>query len=365
MKGKIDIVKLTIAGIKRYIKERNNTTEEYLIAYFDILGYKNIITKEIIKENELIDIIQELIKKMNKVISIRNVSKFKPKVYCFSDNFLICIKCEGNNFIELVDNLMALVMIMQILQCTLISVHKIFIRGSIIKGKLYCDRNFVYGEGLINAYMLENNVAIYPRILIQKELIDNTIVMCKDIINALYKDKRKIEKITCNNVFDYYRNAICDLLKKCGKINYNTYQSLYNECKRLKIIKDFDGIYFIDYLEYLNYDQNIKEETFLGTTVRKYSLLKSRYINSIDFYWRKFSEDLSVVKKLLWTCNYANQFFVNNGEEKIFDRDHILIKSYADLEKINRRLIDVNNSSENSRLEKEHLSYLITIAENL
>src|SRR5882762_8764112 len=43
-----------------------------------------------------------------------------------------------------------------------------FTRGGLTKGRLYHDRNTVFGPALIEAYRLENKVAKYPRILVPR-----------------------------------------------------------------------------------------------------------------------------------------------------------------------------------------------------
>jgi hypothetical protein len=47
----------------------------------------------------------------------------------------------------------------------------IFTRGSICLGKLYHEESVLFGMGLVDAFKLENRAAIYPRILIQDQLI--------------------------------------------------------------------------------------------------------------------------------------------------------------------------------------------------
>lgn len=361
-------MKRNIAIIKRYISVLENKfkkeikTEDYFIAYFDILGYKKIVSEGIINEKQFIGIIQEILQKVNKVINLKKQTKCEFKFYCFSDNFLICIKCNNSEYAKQIHSLTSLIWIMQILQCSMISLNKIFIRGSIVKGKLYCDKNFVYGEGLINAYTLENNIAVYPRILIQKEIIDEAIIKCNNVLITL---KRDSEKIRCDNVFNCYANAICDLFKKYGVIDNETYEIWYDECKHIKIIEDFDGNYFIDYLEYLNYEDNLTAINIKGKKQTKAFLIKSKYIAALEFNWRKFSDNFSVSKKLLWTCNYANNFFQNNGDEKIINKSRLLAKSCVDLEEINKSLLMAYKNGDNTQLGKRHLEYLIKIIENL
>lgn len=43
-------------------------------------------------------------------------------------------------------------------------------RGAIVEGDFYHDEKFVYGKALVEAVNIEENVAIYPRIIIQKQI---------------------------------------------------------------------------------------------------------------------------------------------------------------------------------------------------
>jgi len=50
--------------------------------------------------------------------------------------------------------------------------HGLFVRGGIATGPLWMDTNFVYGSGLIDAYKLEHEHAIYPRIIVSSHFVD-------------------------------------------------------------------------------------------------------------------------------------------------------------------------------------------------
>jgi hypothetical protein len=47
-----------------------------------------------------------------------------------------------------------------------------FIRGALVKGRLYHDSQMVFGEALVNAYHLESQVARFPRVMVTSEIID-------------------------------------------------------------------------------------------------------------------------------------------------------------------------------------------------
>jgi predicted DNA-binding protein len=53
-------------------------------------------------------------------------------------------------------------------------------RGGICKGQLYIDDVFVWGKGLVDAYMMESAEADYPRIIIAPEVVDGASKHLKD-----------------------------------------------------------------------------------------------------------------------------------------------------------------------------------------
>jgi hypothetical protein len=48
--------------------------------------------------------------------------------------------------------------------------HGYFVRGGLVKGKLFHDQNAVFGSALVSAFELESKVALYPRVMITREV---------------------------------------------------------------------------------------------------------------------------------------------------------------------------------------------------
>jgi hypothetical protein len=51
-----------------------------------------------------------------------------------------------------------------------------FVRGAICKGMLYHDNSMVFGDALVRAYHLESTIACYPRIMVEKRVVDEQLV---------------------------------------------------------------------------------------------------------------------------------------------------------------------------------------------
>lgn len=48
-----------------------------------------------------------------------------------------------------------------------------FVRGAIVKGRLFHNAEMVFGEGIVRAYDFESKVARYPRIMLPREIVDD------------------------------------------------------------------------------------------------------------------------------------------------------------------------------------------------
>ena len=133
------------------------TYQNKLVAFIDILGFKNIIyasdTKPITKYFDFV------------FSTFNRVSKKRGFNYhLISDSIVVSTSLSKENLILLTRTLC-------VLQSRLLA-EGILVRGSISYGQLYLNKskNIIVGNGLINAYNLEQQ-AIYPRIIIDKTLI--------------------------------------------------------------------------------------------------------------------------------------------------------------------------------------------------
>ncbi|MCL2623080.1 MAG: hypothetical protein FWD31_05365 [Planctomycetaceae bacterium] len=138
----------------------------HLICYIDILGYEEKMKE--LGENEFLEILTNVYQKAIDIItvSIPELQQYEYRI--FSDNLVFCTK-KPENGDELTNMLFLFIFVAYVLQTTFIK-HEIFIRGSITEGQFYVDTNYVYGKGLIDAYKLENEVALYPRIVLDQKL---------------------------------------------------------------------------------------------------------------------------------------------------------------------------------------------------
>jgi len=153
--------------------------ETKLIAFIDIMGFKNIINTEKGEAIEkIINCIDESLEQYCSCLrnGTNNLKDFTgctildikhPKYCLFSDSIFFYIEDEENNLIRFLFSLTHL-------QRTFIE-KNIFIRGGLVKGQLFednrKDRINILGPGVINAHDMESKIANYPRIIIEKKLV--------------------------------------------------------------------------------------------------------------------------------------------------------------------------------------------------
>lgn len=213
------------------------------VAFVDVLGFKNIIQNGSCEE--IYSIFEDLsitgrmrfMYNEDEVIALNDV-----RYMIMSDSIVMYIESS------ITDSLFALLYKCQRLQKELLDRSiPIFLRGGISKGELFVDeeKHIIFGKALTSAYLMENGLAKYPRIIFNKELLDTN---------------------TQQNI---------------------TFAS--SEWKSLVIEKDEDELYFVSYIGAILVVNNDKH--FID------------YLDSILSYCQKqldSSHDPSIREKYLW-----------------------------------------------------------------
>ena len=52
-----------------------------------------------------------------------------------------------------------------------VTTYGLFLRGRIKRGSLSINRDYVFGQGIIDVVVIEEKLAIYPRIIVDEELV--------------------------------------------------------------------------------------------------------------------------------------------------------------------------------------------------
>ena len=137
-----------------------------IVTFFDILGFEKRVDKPG-KPEELYAILNNFKHQSDPEMFGPSLTKFTN----FSDTTVrttTITSKENRNyqvgilFHELLDLIYT--------QTRLINIG-VFIRGGVVIGDIYHDRDIVFGPGLNEAYRLEKEIAIYPRIIIDPEVL--------------------------------------------------------------------------------------------------------------------------------------------------------------------------------------------------
>lgn len=144
-------------------------TSNYCVAYLDVLGAENYMKGDLADKflNDLNSIYFDAI---NNISFTNYVTQKDILVKIFSGNILLGIQINENDDlrkdkIEKILNIAG-----NIFNNALY--HGYLLRGAITEGLFYKDDNniFVYGKALIDAVEIEEELAIYPRVVAQKSI---------------------------------------------------------------------------------------------------------------------------------------------------------------------------------------------------
>lgn len=182
----------------------------YFVAYMDILGAKKFINSE---NSE--DYLNKIYQLYNETISIlkannQNIYRLNTKTKIFSDNIIISIPYE-EYFGDTTNSINSLYIMIFVSFFQIIALkHSLLVRGSIVIDDFYIDENFVYGKALTQAYKLEDEIANYPRIIINPKNISK-FNKSDTQQRILMKDNSNLYYI---NPFECYFDWITEIEKK-------------------------------------------------------------------------------------------------------------------------------------------------------
>ena len=142
------------------------------IAYLDLLGFKNIVSRKSCEDiAKLFDEIQE-----RYIVAVDSSKKVlmdyrRLKIKIMSDSICLYVDSSVRNALP------GLVAFCGYFQQRLLRLEEpILTRGAIVKGDLYAekDKDIMFGKGFVQAYQMEENTAVFPRVIFTKSLIDES-----------------------------------------------------------------------------------------------------------------------------------------------------------------------------------------------
>lgn len=238
-------------GKKESTKKHATNYEERIVAFVDILGFSAMVDKSAndYKVYESIKLALETIQKVKSNSEIKGA-----KVTTFSDSIIISYPTKSNDslFIILIDLIHLQLHLLQ---------QGILVRGGIAKGKVRHVQEMVFGPAMISAYELECKYAVYPRIIVEKEVVD--------------WEKENYRKQLYGSEYDI---EILESMLEKDKYNDIYYIDILRQGQELDHIEDFE------------------------TLLRK---VRDTIISGLK------NKNKSVVMKYIWLKNYYNDIITN------------------------------------------------------
>lgn len=247
------------------LKSKAINYEKRLVFYMDILGFSNCVKKSENDNNMLIKIVGALnLIFKEKIIARKNNEKcenFSYQISTFSDCIIISVPIN-----EDCEIIYAIVSIEYMLRDLIY--YGFLARGGISVGKMYHDGDIAFGPALVNAVFLEEQIAKYPRIIMDESTYKTILQIIKQNNGYSYEQDKKIfdsllDTFTNNNNENFYYLDFISQYEEYYGIE-EQFKILLKNCKL--IIKNFN-----------NLDSHVNEkyiwfESYLKKTCEKFSI---------------------------------------------------------------------------------------------
>ena len=209
--------------------------ETRIVAFVDIMGFKEKVNKSVV-DKEMAEKIHRALKqilylKKRNAEDIRNGYNICDiRITTFSDSAVISYPFTSES-----GNLFQILLDLIYLQIDLLQ-NDVLLRGGITIGKVFHDGEIVYGPAMNEAYRLESQVAIYPRIIIDQEVLLKGITKtycshhdieteCEFIERLIRKDKKTglwyLDYLSQCDELDYPEIDYYDMLESIRKVIVN------------------------------------------------------------------------------------------------------------------------------------------------
>jgi hypothetical protein len=150
--------------------------DKAIVIHSDILGFKEIIKKsENDKNDETLNTLKvalgesEGILKMLAPLGQKTKTRLRSKL--FSDNLYASFYYDEDDILSFSDAFITAIIFSRMYFANMLN-NKIAVRGGVSFGNDYCDETMIFSMALVKAYELETEKAIYPRIIIDNELVN-------------------------------------------------------------------------------------------------------------------------------------------------------------------------------------------------
>jgi len=147
--------------------------ENRVVAFIDILGFRSLIDATTDKDNKdvesnidnIVGAFKAIQETWNEPELSGHTESNSRKVTIFSDTIVVSFRIDdpGQVFYTLLD---IKHLIMRLIY------RKILCRGAVSIGKFIHTDEFLFGPGLVESYTLESKAAVYPRVILDRDIIE-------------------------------------------------------------------------------------------------------------------------------------------------------------------------------------------------
>lgn len=134
-----------------------------IVAFLDILGFGQMVATDCQSVPGTSNHVERLYRAHLKVQEFKGAGEIS-EIIQFSDSIVITAECSERGFVGIVRAVAAM-------QRELLR-GGILIRGGIAYGKQFHQSAFLFSQALIEAFRIEQDVAIGPRVIVSRDLLD-------------------------------------------------------------------------------------------------------------------------------------------------------------------------------------------------
>lgn len=172
-----------------------NEYKKYLVAFLDILGFKNLVNQEsfdsvrkifksIFTDKEAGILGSRACNDEDEELIRYNESLAETRIHIMSDSIVIATPDNNPEALAVIIDLCGYI------QESLLGLENpVFVRGAIAYGDFYIDDSLLFGKALVDAYMAQEYYAIYPRIILSDEICEGRVISVEDKNYKLPVDK--------------------------------------------------------------------------------------------------------------------------------------------------------------------------------
>jgi hypothetical protein len=161
--------------------EPDGPYRERYCAFLDILGFRELV--EELKDGKLdFKFIQLMLQDIhNPPAQLNRLARSDFKAQSISDAVAISAPVNASGLLDIITAAERMTIDMLL--------RGYFVRGAVVRGRLYHDDQMVFGEALIHAYQLESQIVRYPRIMLTRPVADDFLNYCNGPLPPNYSER--------------------------------------------------------------------------------------------------------------------------------------------------------------------------------